>query len=263
MLRSFLKWLPGAFAVPIVIGAASIGPDQAVSNISKWIQWIGISDLPSWLTAQSADRWAIFGALLFSVIYFVAIWAITRSRRGRSVTNLDNTILLSFKWVQPPAVIPKNGYYEIPIVFRNVNVGGFMSSSHPPGSPILYHKGNECSYFYMICFTNFGNTAVLNVTADLEISFRAVINVDNGTISGETISKHIATTSIANLLPGTNEKFKIYIRNLSPYYVDIKIPKKIRCQAVGVNKIQSARLIPVRHTSFGLPPFVPARNPQV
>jgi len=76
MLRSFLKWLPGAvvvIAVPIVIGAASTGPDQAVSNISKWIHWFGITELPSWLTMQSADSWVIIAAVIFPVIYAAVV----------------------------------------------------------------------------------------------------------------------------------------------------------------------------------------------
>lgn len=91
MLRSLLKWLPGAIAVPIVIGAASIGPDQAVSNISKWVQLIGISELPSWLIAQSADQWTIIGALSFAALYSVAVWIVSVLRRRKAAANLDNT----------------------------------------------------------------------------------------------------------------------------------------------------------------------------
>lgn len=73
--------------MPVVIGVASIGPDQAVSNISKWIHWVGVTKSPPWLTMQSADVWAIVAAVVFSVVYTAAVWAISKRTHKARVAN--------------------------------------------------------------------------------------------------------------------------------------------------------------------------------
>ena len=75
-LRDFFKALPGAVGVPVVIGAVSVGPDDAASNLSKWAHWLGIHRLPGWLIDHAADRWAIMGALLFAVVYPCLVWGV-------------------------------------------------------------------------------------------------------------------------------------------------------------------------------------------
>ncbi|MBO0739726.1 MAG: hypothetical protein J2P48_24835, partial [Alphaproteobacteria bacterium] len=58
-IRNLLKALPLGVCLPLVIAAASVGPDDAVSNISKWTQWFGFRNPPDWLTSRSADQWVI------------------------------------------------------------------------------------------------------------------------------------------------------------------------------------------------------------
>ncbi len=52
-----LLYLPGFLSGAIVIGA-TIGPEEATSNISQWLNFLGIFTLPKWITAKSADSWA-------------------------------------------------------------------------------------------------------------------------------------------------------------------------------------------------------------
>lgn len=52
-----LRYLPGFLGGAIVIGA-TIGPEEATSNISQWLNALGIFTLPKWLTVKSADSWA-------------------------------------------------------------------------------------------------------------------------------------------------------------------------------------------------------------
>jgi hypothetical protein len=40
----------------LVIGAASIAPEDAASNLSKWAHAIGFDRLPAWLVERSADK---------------------------------------------------------------------------------------------------------------------------------------------------------------------------------------------------------------
>jgi hypothetical protein len=75
-MREFLKALPIGVGLPLVIGAASVGPDDAASNISKWLHEIGIRHTPIWLTDPASDRAALWGALVLAALYAVVVWVI-------------------------------------------------------------------------------------------------------------------------------------------------------------------------------------------
>ena len=51
---------------------ARTGPDEAVSNLSKWLERGGLHRIPGWLRARVIDKWAIRGAMLaMAVLLFV------------------------------------------------------------------------------------------------------------------------------------------------------------------------------------------------
>ena len=54
--------------------AAETGPDQAVSNLSRWAQVFGADGAPLWLQASNMDTWGFwigFGALLLSLVLYL------------------------------------------------------------------------------------------------------------------------------------------------------------------------------------------------
>lgn len=57
-----------------MIGLASIGPDAAVSNIARWLEFFGADRVPEWLLGASVDRYVIVGALIAGLLYLTAIW---------------------------------------------------------------------------------------------------------------------------------------------------------------------------------------------
>jgi hypothetical protein len=48
-----------SFLMGALIFCAQIGPDEAVSNLSKRVQKAGIETTPSWLLSKATDTWAI------------------------------------------------------------------------------------------------------------------------------------------------------------------------------------------------------------
>jgi hypothetical protein len=68
--------------------AARTGPEEATSNIAKWVDWMGISP-PRWLTERSADRWASRTAVLLFIaggIIFCA-WIYARAQSPTPPVN--------------------------------------------------------------------------------------------------------------------------------------------------------------------------------
>jgi hypothetical protein len=54
----------------LVIGAASIAPEDAASNLSKWAHAIGFDRLPAWLVERSADKSVMIISGVALAIYF-------------------------------------------------------------------------------------------------------------------------------------------------------------------------------------------------
>jgi hypothetical protein len=78
-----LKALPLGVAVPILIGSASVSPEDAASNISKWADKVGIHDLPSWLTAAAANRQVFYAGIAAALMYASVVWGIPALRSHR------------------------------------------------------------------------------------------------------------------------------------------------------------------------------------
>ncbi|MDV2495487.1 MAG: hypothetical protein RX316_04665 [bacterium] len=57
--------------------AATIKPEDAISNLAAWAKYIGISKIPSWLATKTADMWAIvIGGILILISLFMLRTAI-------------------------------------------------------------------------------------------------------------------------------------------------------------------------------------------
>jgi hypothetical protein len=78
-----LKFLPIGALVPMIYFAAQIPPEDAASNVSKWMQWLGISGVPSALKSSAADHQFIVGALGGAFIYSALVWVVPAWRKWR------------------------------------------------------------------------------------------------------------------------------------------------------------------------------------
>src|SRR5258708_787057 len=91
-MRDWLKALPLGLALPVVIGAASVKPEDAASNLSAWAKLIGIERTPAWLSNPAAYNRAIIGTLVASAIYAFIVWGIPAVRRhSKAKTIRPNT----------------------------------------------------------------------------------------------------------------------------------------------------------------------------
>ena len=52
-------WAVATTLVGLVMFAAQIGPDEARSNLSKWVEKAGIHSIPRWLRSRKADRFVL------------------------------------------------------------------------------------------------------------------------------------------------------------------------------------------------------------
>jgi hypothetical protein len=67
-VRGWIKALPLGLGVPIMIGASSVKPEDAASNLAAWAKWVGIHDVPTWLNTPGIDGRVITGTILIAAI---------------------------------------------------------------------------------------------------------------------------------------------------------------------------------------------------
>lgn len=92
-MRPWIKALPVAVGLPVVIGAASVKPEDAVSNLAAWAHVFGVSNVPDWLASPAADHRAIIAAVIISAIYVTAVWGIPLVRVYRlKESQIRNTL---------------------------------------------------------------------------------------------------------------------------------------------------------------------------
>jgi hypothetical protein len=81
-VREWIKALPLGLGVPVMIGASSVKPEDAASNLAAWAQWVGIHDVPTWLNTPGIDGKVIPGTILISAIYTFGVWGVPLIRRS-------------------------------------------------------------------------------------------------------------------------------------------------------------------------------------
>jgi hypothetical protein len=119
-----LKALPLGLGVPIVIGAASVRPEDAASNLSGWLRIMGIRNVPEWLASPSIDRRVIIATIIIAVIYSSIVWGIPYLRKHRitkaaaSPKNRD---------LQPGTVVSLDGSCGFKIDGKNFECEGKLA----------------------------------------------------------------------------------------------------------------------------------------
>jgi hypothetical protein len=109
-----LKALPLGLGVPIVIGAASVKPEDAASNLSGWLRIMGIRNVPDWLASPSIDRRVIIATIILAIVYSSIVWGIPYLRKHRikktSVQNGD---------IPPGTIVSLDGSCDFKIDGKN------------------------------------------------------------------------------------------------------------------------------------------------
>ena len=96
-IRRVLNALPFGFAITIAVGAASVGPDDVRSNLSKWVHWLGFSDLPTWLIAGSVDYKLAAVVLVLGAVYGAFIWGWPRLKVFRGKIPIEEGARLAYE----------------------------------------------------------------------------------------------------------------------------------------------------------------------
>jgi hypothetical protein len=89
VMRDWIKALPLGLGLPVVIGAASVKPEDAASNVGAWLHLLGFEHLPAWLLSPGIDNRIIVGSVSVGAIYAFLIWGVPALRqRGTSTDRI-------------------------------------------------------------------------------------------------------------------------------------------------------------------------------
>ena len=111
----------------MMLAAASVGPHDAVSNISKWLAVVGLRDLPSWLVNKTADHQVVVWSFVLCVIYAASVWGLPRliGAPRRSVTWHTQRGALQAPTPDAVAPLPHDKRANIEVLFGES--GSFMT----------------------------------------------------------------------------------------------------------------------------------------
>jgi hypothetical protein len=84
-MREWVKAVPLGLGVPVVIGAASVKPEEAASNLAAWAHFLGVHDVPPWLKGPGVDGKVIAGTAVVSAVYAFLVWGIPAIRHHTHV----------------------------------------------------------------------------------------------------------------------------------------------------------------------------------
>jgi hypothetical protein len=77
--KQLLKAIPVVVAgvgVRVLIFAMSVPPDQAGTNLGKWLEKIGVSHIPNWIANPPPVHLIIEYSLAFVLVYSIGVWLI-------------------------------------------------------------------------------------------------------------------------------------------------------------------------------------------
>jgi hypothetical protein len=85
-MREWIKALPLGFGLPIMIGAASVKPEDAASNVAAWLHLFGFEHVPAWVLSPGVDNRVIAGSLGLGVVYAFLVWGVPALRQKGTPT---------------------------------------------------------------------------------------------------------------------------------------------------------------------------------
>jgi hypothetical protein len=97
-LRHVVSALPFGVLITIAIGAASIGPEDAGSNLSKWAHWLVSHALPGEYVVRPDDyRTVAILAAVLSVIYAARFWGLPYLRSFSDKIPIEEAARLAYE----------------------------------------------------------------------------------------------------------------------------------------------------------------------
>jgi hypothetical protein len=104
---------------------------------------------------------------------------------------------------------------------------------------ILQDGTNFCTETFLLrsCYVGTATTSIVNVAADMALSFMESIKSGDGTRSGAIIATYKVDTPLIALESG--KTFDFYVRNYSPVYAGLTLPAVASGQVVGSDKVQT------------------------
>jgi hypothetical protein len=132
----FRKAIPLGVVLTIVIGLASVKPQDAASNISAWLDLAGIHNAPQWIAGLHGDRHVIIMAAVFAAIYAAIFWGLEPFKNKLAdVKGKQKALLLSVP-VITACVIGAASWYLWTPRHANATTPTVAAPNHPlPGAP--------------------------------------------------------------------------------------------------------------------------------
>ena len=116
MLRVLAIWAAVTGTLGAVMAFARTGPDEAVSNLSKWLEKAGIHRIPQWLRERSVDHWVLrYGSWVMAGLLFCGgmVFQSWLSKPVLPVQSLPITVRSQTDQIQQSSIRDPDGIYQL------------------------------------------------------------------------------------------------------------------------------------------------------
>ncbi len=175
-------------------------------------------------------------------VWHFSVGTLSRSQ-GTPASPLDDTVQLACEWSQLPTIAPPYPVSELQLNNNFIQAGGvYTFFSQQPNQELKFSSPDAPNYTWRCRFSNFGKSAVLNMTAAIHVNFREVIKTETSTSSGKIV-KSTDLVTLPFTLDATAGKLDIYVRNYSDNaFAEILLPTTAKGQLPGSEQLYSFKL---------------------
>jgi hypothetical protein len=242
-MRDWIKALPLGLGLPAIIGAASVKPEDAVSNLAAWLHFAGVKDVPDWLASPSIDRRVIIGALILAFIYSILVWGIPRFLRskGRPVSG-PSLFIECASVLSSMNVSAHSRTFWLDLVDPDLPGGLALHSAVFSGYTPLVSDKTGANTIYQCRVMNYGSEPALNVDLMLKLRYQNAVEQANGTgyRGGQDVRDISNSVRISKIDPGIENPFLFYIRNMTPGFVQLAFAEAATVQRIGDKALYDA-----------------------
>jgi hypothetical protein len=150
---------------------------------------------------------------------------------------------------QFPEVVPNGSFRELQIYALGAEL---ISYAQRPGAAMPPRRATTSFDVEWCKFINFGDRALINVEAAIDVRLFKVVQNDAGSGSGDIVSSHFVRTNQFDL--GAGESFDFYVWNRSPYFAQVVLPDSAEGLLAGAEKRERFHIVPAQRRSFTFPP---------
>jgi hypothetical protein len=209
MFAGLAIWAAVTGTVSLLMAFARTPPGEAASNLSKWLEWLGVRHIPSWLRTRAADRWVLrYGALMVAILLFLGGMGLDSWLRSPVAAVIDPRVnALQSELVKLKKELAEAGQSKDPAVPDRIQAGSAPQNALRPRRYTAYEKEQRIRAIDEI-YDVFAVKLTSAYTNGRDLFNNLKAEVENGTAPQRIKEQYQKTEAAFNALKALLQKYE-------------------------------------------------------